>query len=117
MILLQKGKTLTRRDDDFSARRFKLAGQNLEERRFSGAVCTDQTVAAALCEFDVDIFKEGCCYGLIGAAALCEDVNIKFTEGCCYGQPSVNLMLTSSKRAFFPIRKVMLLVLIIFMFS
>ena len=58
MILLQKGKTLTRRDDDFSARRFKLAGQNLEERRFSGAVCTDQTVAAALCEFDVDIFKE-----------------------------------------------------------
>ena len=58
MILLQKGKTLTRRDDNFSARRFKLAGQNLEERRFSGAVCTDQTVAAALCEFDVDIFKE-----------------------------------------------------------
>ena len=43
---------------EFSARRFKLAGQNLEERRFSGAVCTDQTVAAALCEFDVDIFKE-----------------------------------------------------------
>ena len=58
MILLQKGKTLARRDDDFAACRFKLSGQNLEERRFSGAVCTDQTIAAALCEFDLDIFKE-----------------------------------------------------------
>ena len=58
VILLKEGETLSRSDHNISARRLKLSGQDLEESRLTGTVCTDQTITVSLCEFDVDILKE-----------------------------------------------------------
>ena len=59
VILLQEGKTLAGGNCDFAGGRIQLTGENLQKSRFSGAVCADDTVAASLCEFDIDIFKQG----------------------------------------------------------
>ena len=58
VVLLQERKTLARSDNDISVGRLKLSGQDLEESRLTGTVCTDQTITVSLCEFDVDILKE-----------------------------------------------------------
>ena len=58
MILLQERKTLTRCDDDITVGRLKLSGQDFKKCRFTGTVCSDQTIAVAFGKFDVDIFKK-----------------------------------------------------------
>ena len=57
MVLLQDGETLARCDDDVAVGRLELSGENLQKRRLSGAVRTDETIAVALGKFDVYIFK------------------------------------------------------------
>ena len=57
MILLQEGETLSRGNDDFAIGGIQLAGQNLQEGRFSRAVGSDETVAVTLGKFDIDIFE------------------------------------------------------------
>ena len=57
MVLLQHGETLARCDDDVAVCRLELSGENLQKRRLSGAVRTDDTIAVALGKFDVYIFK------------------------------------------------------------
>ena len=58
MILLQERKSLTRSNDNISVGGFKLTGKDFKEGGFSGSVSSDETVAVALCKFDVYIFKQ-----------------------------------------------------------
>ena len=58
MVLLQEGKTLSRRDRDIAGGRLQLAGKNLQKRRLSRAVRADYAVALTLGEFDIDMFKK-----------------------------------------------------------
>ena len=57
MVLLQEGETLAGRHGDFSLGGFQFAGKNLQKSRFTGTVSTDQAVAVAFGEFDINIFK------------------------------------------------------------
>ena len=59
MVLLQEGESLARSDHNISIGRFELPGKDFKESRFTGTVCSDQTVAVAFGKFDVDILKEG----------------------------------------------------------
>ena len=59
MVLLQEGESLARSDHNISIGRFELSGKDFKESRFTGTVCSDQTVAVAFGKFDVDILKEG----------------------------------------------------------
>ena len=59
VVLLQEGESLARSDHNISIGRFELPGKDFKESRFTGTVCSDQTVAVAFGKFDVDILKEG----------------------------------------------------------
>ena len=45
-------------DDDLAARRILFTGDDFEESTFTGAVGTDETVAFAGVEFEIDIFEQ-----------------------------------------------------------
>ena len=58
MILLQDGEAFAGRDVNDAARRFDLAREELEEGRFARTVCSNNAVAVAGREFQVDILVE-----------------------------------------------------------
>src|SRR5699024_7927064 len=58
VVLLQERKTLSRSNGYIAFRRLKLTGQNLQERRFSRSVRTDQAVAVSFSKFDVYFFEK-----------------------------------------------------------
>ena len=58
MVLFQDAEPGAGRHGDSTAGRLQTSGQNLQEGGFSGTVCTDDTVAVAFGEFDIDIFKK-----------------------------------------------------------
>ena len=58
VILLQDRQTLAIVHDNFAIRRFEFSGKNLQERRFTGTICTDQTITVSLCKLYIYIFKQ-----------------------------------------------------------
>ena len=58
VILLQDRQTLAIVHDNFAIRRFEFSRKDLQERRFAGSVCTDQTITVSLCKLYIYIFKQ-----------------------------------------------------------
>ena len=55
---LQEGETLARRDDDLAVCGVQLSGKNFQKGGLSCAVGSDQAVAVALGELNVNIFEQ-----------------------------------------------------------
>ena len=72
LILLEEGETLARIHGHGAVRRLQLAGENFEEGGLAGAVGTDDAVALARQEFDVDIFKQGLLADPVGYVVCCD---------------------------------------------
>ena len=59
MVLAKDSHALAGGDHNIAGRRFQFAGEDLEERGFSGSVGADDAVAVAGGKLDIDILKEG----------------------------------------------------------
>src|SRR5690606_15926747 len=58
VVLFEYCHTLTRSDFQWSFAVNHLAGNNFQESRFAGAICTDDAVAIALCKLNIDFIKQ-----------------------------------------------------------
>ncbi|MNV25289.1 hypothetical protein D3C71_1163840 [compost metagenome] len=72
MVLLQNGHALARRNMHVAGVSLDFAGQNFQERRFAGAVGSDQTVAVPGSELYIYIFKK-CAFSVTESHAACTD--------------------------------------------
>ena len=59
MVLLKDAESLAGSDDDVTTGGFDYTRENLKEGRLAGTICTDESVAVALCELDVNVLEEG----------------------------------------------------------
>ena len=61
MILAERRETFSGSYAYIAHRRLNVPGQDIKQSRLSGAVCADDTIAVAWCEFYINIFKKDIC--------------------------------------------------------
>ncbi len=78
MVLLEEGNALARRHRDGAGGGFKLSVENLQECGLAGSVRSDESVAVAFGEFDVDIRKQGLLAHPVSDIVCCDHVKLLF---------------------------------------
>ena len=81
VILLEDGETLPRCDGDIALGGIEISGEDLEKSGLAGTVGTDEAIAVAFGELDVDIFEQGLFAHTVGYI-VCTDheKNLYFLE-------------------------------------